>query len=43
MTFHLIPWVQVPGMAGVGLSETVRVTAEGCESLFDFPRQVFVK
>jgi len=30
-------------MAGVGLSETVRVTAEGCESLFDFPRQVFVK
>ena len=43
MTFHLIPWVQVPGMAGVGLSETVRVTADGCESLFDFPRQVFVK
>jgi len=43
MTFHLIPWVQVPGMAGVGLSETVRVTATGCESLFDFPRQVFIR
>ena len=43
MTFHLIPWVQVPGMAGVGISETVRVTADGCESLFDFPGQVFVK
>lgn len=43
MTFHLIPWVQVPGMAGVGLSETVRVTATGCESLFGFERQVFVR
>ena len=43
MTFHLIPWVQVPGMAGVGISETVRVTADGCESFFDFPGQVFVK
>jgi Xaa-Pro dipeptidase len=41
MTFHLIPWVQVPGTAGVGLSETVRVTAGGCESLFDFERRVF--
>ncbi|MDX6749088.1 Xaa-Pro peptidase family protein [Geminicoccaceae bacterium 1502E] len=41
MTFHLIPWVQVPGLAGVGLSETVRVTAGGCESLFSFERRVF--
>ena len=43
MTFHLIPWVQVPGIAGVGISETVRVTADGCESFHGFPRQVFVK
>src|SRR5690625_1159684 len=43
MTFHLLPWVQVPGMAGVGLSETVRVTADGCECFSDFPRQVFCK
>jgi len=41
MTFHLIPWVQVPGMAGVGITETVRVTEKGCERLTDFPRQVF--
>ena len=43
MTFHLIPWVQVPGMAGVGLSETVRVTAGGCETLFGFERRVFLR
>ncbi len=43
MTFHLIPWVQVPGIAGVGLSETVRVTDSGCESLFSFDRRVFVR
>jgi Xaa-Pro dipeptidase len=41
MTFHLIPWVQVPGMAGIGLSETVRVTETGCETLFTLPRRVF--
>lgn len=43
MTFHLIPWLQVPGVAGVGLSETVRVTEGGCESFFSLPREVFVK
>lgn len=41
MTFHLIPWVQVPGMAGIGLSETVRVTESGCETLFTMERRVF--
>jgi Xaa-Pro dipeptidase len=41
MTFHLIPWVQVPGHGGVGVTETIVVTDDGCRSLFDFPRKVF--
>lgn len=43
MVFHLIPWVQIPGEGSVGLSETVRVTEDGCESLFDFERVLFTK
>lgn len=44
MTFHLIPWLQVPGVAGVGISETVLVTREGCVSLLDgFDRTVVSK
>jgi Xaa-Pro dipeptidase len=43
MTFHLIPWVQIPGKGGIGFSETVRVTEEGCEPLTDFARKLFVK
>ncbi|MEJ2668305.1 MAG: Xaa-Pro peptidase family protein [Deinococcales bacterium] len=41
MTFHLLPWVQIPGKGGVGCTETVRVTATGCERLTDFPRELF--
>ena len=41
MTFHLIPWVQFPGKGGVGCTETIRVTANGCERLTDFPRELF--
>lgn len=41
MTFHLIPWVQVPGHGGVGLTETIVVTETGCRSLFNFERRVF--
>ena len=41
MTFHLIPWVQVPGYGGVGLTETIVVTDTGCRSLFNFDRRVF--
>ncbi len=33
MTFHLLPWVQLPGEGGVGCSETIRVTQSGCASL----------
>ena len=40
MTFHLIPWVQVPGHGGVGLTETIVVTENGCRSLFRFDRRV---
>ncbi|MEE8202327.1 MAG: M24 family metallopeptidase [Alphaproteobacteria bacterium] len=43
MTFHLIPWIQIPGKAGIGLSETVRVTPTGGESLFSLERRLFVK
>lgn len=41
MTFHLIPWVQVPGHGGVGLTETIVVTEDGCRSLFNFEQRVF--
>lgn len=43
MTFHLIPWVQVPGKAGISLSETIRVTEDGCETLTNLERKIFVK
>lgn len=44
MVFHLIPWLQVPGLAGVGISETVLVTREGCRTLLDgFDRKVISK
>lgn len=41
MTFHLIPWVQLGDDGGVGCTETVRVTHDGCERLTTFPRQLF--
>lgn len=43
MTFHLIPWVQLSGRGGIGFSETVRVTENGCEPLTNFERKLFVK
>lgn len=43
MTFHLLPWVQIPGQGGIGCSETIRVTKSGCELLTRFPRELFVK
>ncbi|MCA9582243.1 MAG: aminopeptidase P family protein, partial [Myxococcales bacterium] len=43
MTFHLIPWLQVPGTAGIGLSETVRVTQNGAERFTHLERKVFCK
>ena len=44
MTFHLIPWMwAVDGDKTCGISDTVRVTATGCESFFDFEEDFLVK
>jgi len=43
MTFHLIPWVQIPGKGGIGFSETVRVTEAGCEFITSLERKLFIK
>lgn len=43
MTFHLLPWVQVPGEGGISFSETIRVTEDGCELLTNFDRALFVR
>lgn len=43
MTFHLIPWVQVPGKGGISFSETIRVTESGCETITNFERKLFIK
>ncbi|CAM3524800.1 ectoine hydrolase [Tsukamurella ocularis] len=35
MTFHVIPWMWgVDGDKTVGISDTIRITADGCESFF---------
>lgn len=43
MTFHLIPWIQLPGQGGIGFTETVRVTKDGCELLTNFERKLFLQ
>ena len=44
MTFHIVPAVFLPGLATVGVSETIHVTENGCESLTDgLERKLFVK
>jgi Xaa-Pro dipeptidase len=44
MTFHLIPWLYgVEDKHCMYISETIRITENGAESLFDFPRQLFIK
>jgi Xaa-Pro dipeptidase len=43
MTFHLLPWVQIPGKGAIGITETIRVTETGCEILTNFERKLFVK
>ena len=43
MTFHVIPWMWgVDGDKTVGISDTIRVTADGCESFFDFAEDFHV-
>ncbi len=43
MTFHVIPWMWgVDGDKTCGISDTIRVTDDGCESLFDFSEDFVV-
>lgn len=42
MVFHIPPALRKYGQFGVGVSETVLVTETGCESLTQFPRELFV-
>ena len=42
MTFHLHRVLRVPGVLGVGFSETALVTDDGCELLTDLPRELVV-
>lgn len=42
MTFHMIPGIWLDNF-GVELSETFRVTETGCETLANFPRELFIK
>jgi len=41
MTFHLLPWVQIPGKGSLGITETIRVTEDDCELLTNFERKLF--
>jgi Xaa-Pro dipeptidase len=44
MTFHIIPWLYgVEGKHVMGISDTVRVTEDGCESFFTLDRRLVVK
>ncbi len=43
MTFHLLPWVQLPGKGGIGCTETIRVTKDGGVRITDFPRELFLR
>jgi len=44
MTFHLIPWLfGYEGNRVMGISETVRITADGAEPLADLPRGLVVR
>jgi Xaa-Pro dipeptidase len=44
MTLHLIPWMWgVDGDKTCGISDTIRVTANGCESFFSLDRSFVVK
>ncbi|WP_208454314.1 ectoine hydrolase [Methyloligella sp. GL2] len=44
MTFHLIPWIWgVDGNKTMGISDTIHVTADGCESFFTLAREIVSK
>jgi Xaa-Pro dipeptidase len=44
MTFHVIPWMWgVDGDKTVGISDTIRITEDGCESFFTLDEDFVVK
>ncbi len=44
MTFHIIPWMWgVDGDKTCGISDTIAITADGCESFFTLDRDFVVK
>lgn len=44
MTFHIIPWMWgVDGDKTCGISDTIHITDEGCESFFAMDRDFTVK
>ncbi|EAT11026.1 aminopeptidase P family protein [Bermanella marisrubri] len=44
MTFHIIPWMWgVDGNKTCGISDTIRITEEGCESFFTLDRDFVIK
>ena len=44
MTFHVIPWMWgVDGDKTVGISDTLRITEDGCESFFTLDKEFSVK
>ncbi len=44
MTFHIIPWMWgVDGDKTVGISDTIHVTADGCDSFFTLDEDFLVK
>jgi Xaa-Pro dipeptidase len=43
MVFHLVPALLIPGVGGIGNSETVLVTEDGAERLTEFELSLFVK
>jgi len=43
MTFHMVPLCLVYREFGIGFSETIHVTATGCERLSTLPRTIIVK
>ena len=42
MTFHFMPGLWMDDW-GIEITESIRITEDGCETLADFPRRLFVK
>ena len=42
MVFHTVPWVLLPGVGALGLSETWAVTEDGVDVLTETPRELRV-